>query len=90
MYVEFDEQLINSIYFGKVEKVDVVEGSTTTYSLSYELINGAKYIKGYASESDRDGAYNALKTDGGGGGGSGSIITYDSTSQSIVATAIQE
>lgn len=33
MYVEFGEQLINSIYFGKIEKVDSDNEGTLTYSL---------------------------------------------------------
>ena len=84
MYVEFDEQLINSIYFGKIEKVDVEDGGSTVYSLQYELINGAKYLKGYSSESARDDEYDELKQEGGGGGGA--VITYDSSTESIVAT----
>ena len=84
MYVQFDDQLINSIYFGKIEKVDVVDQGTTTYSLQYELINGAKYLKGYASESDRDDEYDEIKQEG--GSGSGSVISYESATESIVAT----
>lgn len=61
MYIEFSNQLVNSIHIGKVEKIEVDNDGTTVYSLQYELTNGAKYIKGFDSESARDDEYNALK-----------------------------
>lgn len=62
MYIEFSNQLVNSIHIGKVEKINVDNDGTTVYSLQYELTNGAKYIKGFNSESARDDEYNALKS----------------------------
>ena len=64
MYVEFNEQLINSIYFGKVEKVDLNDSGSITYCLEYELINGMKYLKEYNSEQERVAEYETLKSDG--------------------------
>ena len=64
MFIEFGNQLVNSLYFGKVEKLNVIRDDETIYSLRYELTNGAQYIKEFDSESDRDDEYNALKNDG--------------------------
>lgn len=61
MYVEFGEQLINSMYFGNIEKVDVNDNGTTKYLLRYEMTNGSVYDKEYISESVRNDDYNHFK-----------------------------
>lgn len=81
MYVEFGEQLINSVYFGKVEKVDSDNDGTPVYSLQYELINGSKYVKDYSSETARDDDYDALKQEGSSGGGSLDIVHATTVSE---------
>lgn len=61
MYIEIGEQLINSLYFATIEKFDIIKDTTTTYCLKFVLTNGSNCVKEYASESDRDSAYDAFK-----------------------------
>ena len=68
MYVEFGEQLINSMYFGNIEKVDVNDNGTTKYLLRYEMTNGSVYDKDFPSQSARDDAYEQLKSSADGNG----------------------
>ena len=62
MYIEFDNELINSRYVGRVKKVDFNNDGAIVYALEYELMNGAKVIKEFQSESDRDSEYDSLKS----------------------------
>lgn len=63
MYIEFNNELMNSRYIGRVKKVNLNKDDTTVYALQYELMNGSNCIKEFDSESDRDSEYEALKSE---------------------------
>lgn len=63
MYIEFDDELMNSRYIGRVKKVNLNKDDTTVYALQYELMNGSNCIKEFNSESDRDSEYESLKSE---------------------------
>ena len=63
MYIEFDDELMNSRYIGRVKKVNLNKDNTTVYALQYELMNGSNCVKEFDSESDRDSEYESLKSE---------------------------
>ena len=63
MYIEFNDELMNSRYIGRDKKVNLNKDGTTVYALQYELMNGSNCIKEFDSESDRDSEYESLKSE---------------------------
>lgn len=63
MFIQMEDgKLINLYYLDDVQKGQILDGDTITYTIEYIMVNGVKRVDTYAAESARNTKYDTVIT----------------------------